>query len=268
VPGTIPTPAREGVEWLAPEVREQLGPIGHDAFGGRRTFDFVVRLERAGTVDLGELALPFWDPDQKKYDSVRVALGTVRVKPGAGGGAAGAAAAEPELLQGLPAPRDGLAGSRAGRSHWDDSPPFWVLGVGAWPVAFGFAVVGRAIGARVSRAWRSRRASPAAELKARIAAAHEACGGKDARQADAAIARALEAAAVAHGGVSVRDAVGKEIEHRLQSAGIAPDAAAKVSDLLRECEAARFAPDAADLVAARDRWQRAQGAIGELERRG
>jgi hypothetical protein len=41
-----------------------------------------------------------------------------------------------------------------------------------------------------------------------------------------------------------------------------------VAELLRECEAARFSPDATELAAARDRWSRAQVAIARLERRG
>jgi hypothetical protein len=105
-------------------------------------------------------------------------------------------------------------------------------------------------------------------LPLRVALAHVACGGKDAREADAAIARALEAATVVHAGVSVRAAVGGEVVDRLERAGVARDAAAGIAELLRECEAARFSPDATDVVAARDRWIRAQGVIRGMEKRG
>ncbi len=57
VPASIAPPARTGVEWLAPEVHEQMGNIGHDTFGGKRSFDYVVRVRRAGEVDLGEVSL-------------------------------------------------------------------------------------------------------------------------------------------------------------------------------------------------------------------
>jgi hypothetical protein len=109
--------------------------------------------------------------------------------------------------------------------------------------------------------------SPAIELRERVAAAAAACESDDARNADAAIARALEAATVAHAAVSVRGAVGGEVLARLEGAGIGHEAAARFADLLRECEKARFAPDAADVARARDRWLRAKGAIRELERR-
>lgn len=105
------------------------------------------------------------------------------------------------------------------------------------------------------------------ELRERVNAANAACGGKDARAADAAIARALEAASVAHAGVSVRGAVGAEVAERLERAGLGADAASGVAELLRECEAARFAPDAADVASARNRWARARQAIRQMERR-
>ena len=268
VPSSIATPAREGVEWLAPEVHEQLGPNGHDAFGGKRMFDYVVRILRPGDVDLGDLALPFWDPDGKRYDVARVSLGVVRARVSAAAQSAAADAAEQQKLQGLPPPRDALEGERPRRAHMDDAPVFWLAGVGSWPLVFAAAVGGRAAGRRVSQAWRARRVSPIAELRDRVAAAGTACGGSDGRAADAAISRALQAATVAHRGISVLGAIGDEVAVRLERAGVGADAASRLAVLLRECEAARFSPEDADVAAARDRWVRAQGAIRELEGRG
>jgi hypothetical protein len=269
IPAAIAPPVRTGVEWLAPEVHEQLGSVGRqaDTFGGKRAFDYVVRVRRAGDVDLGEVSLPFWDPDQKGYTVARATLGMVHVKPSTAGPAASGDAPEQEMLSGLPPPRDALEGTAPSHAHPDDSRLYWLLGVGAWPAAFGIAVAGRAAGRRTARAWQVRKASPATDLKDRVSAANAACHGKDARAVDAAIAHALEAAAIAHVGVNVRGAVGDEVIHRLEGAGVGRDAASRVAELLRECEAARFAPDAADVPSARDRWLRAQGAIRQLEKR-
>jgi hypothetical protein len=264
VPSAIATPAREGVEWLTPEVHEQLGQDGHDAFGGKRTIDYVVRMRRAGPVDLGDLSLPYWDPVQRRYGVARASLGVVRVARSAGGSSASADPAR-DVLPDLPAVRDKLEGSRGPRAHADDTPVFWIAGIGAWPIAFAATMAGRAAGRRVVHAWRNRRASPAAELKQRLSAAMAACGSGDSRTADAAIARALEAATLAHAGVNVRGAVGDDVVHRLERAGVARDAASSVAHLLRECEVARFAPEMADIVSARERWLRAQGAIRGLE---
>jgi hypothetical protein len=265
VPSAIPTPVREGVEWLAPEIHEELGPTGGQAFGGKRTFDFVVLVRRAGPVDLGELVLPYWDPDQRKYEVARAPLGVVNAAASARGPGVSGEEAQ-KTLPGLPPPRAVLEGWRAPHAHADDSPVFWIAGVGGFPLALGAAVAGRGAGRRVLSAWRKRRVSPARELKERLAAAVAACEKGDARLADAAIARALEAATVAHAGVSLRGAVAGELIERLERAGVAPQAASGLAELLRECETARFAPDAADIVAARDRWVRAQGAIRRLER--
>lgn len=270
VPASIAPPAREGVEWLTPELHDQLGPIGRDVFGGKRSFDFVVRMRRAGDVDLGEVSVPFWDPDQRRYDVARAKLGVVRVKAASGGPGAGpvaSATADRETLAGLPAPREALDGTPPARAHVDDSGLFWLLGVGAWPMAFGVAVAGRATGQRMVRAWRERRASPATELRERVVGAERACAGDDPRVADAAIARVLEAATVAHAGVSVRGAVGGEVVDRLERAGVGAGAATSVAELLRECEAARFSPSGAEVDAARGRWARARAVLRQLEKK-
>jgi hypothetical protein len=266
LPSSLATGAREGVEWLTPEVHDEVGATAHDAYGGKRSFDYVVRMSKPGAVDLGTLTLPFWNPDQKRYEVARAPLGSVHVAPSASAGATADIA--PPILPGLPDPRDALSGRRAARPHADDSASFWIAGIAGPPLAFAFAVVGRRAGRRIRKAWSGRRASPAADLKERVALAHAACGGKDARRADAAIARALEAATVVHAGVSVRAAVGGEVIERLERAGVAPEDALTVADLLRECEAARFSPDDVDVLSARDRWSRAQGVIRGLEKRG
>lgn len=268
MPAMVTPPAREGLEWLTPDVHESMGPTsGGTQYGGKRSFDFVVHVNRAGDVDLGELTLPYWDPDQRRYSVARAPLGTVHVNPNAA-----AAAKVPdkasEVLPGLPPVRTSLEGLPAARPHPDDSPWFWVLAIGGGPLAFGLSVGLSSIAKRVTSAWKERRTSPASELRERVSAAREACVKGDARAADSAIGRALEAAAMAHAGVNVRGAIGRELTEKLERAGVASDAATTVAELLRECEAARFSPDAAELAATRDRWSRAQAAIARLERRG
>lgn len=266
VPTSLVPPAMEGVEWLAPEVHDSLGPKGHDEYGGERTFDFVVHLNRAGNVDLGQLTLPYFDPDQKKYQVARAPLGVVRVAPS--DSPKSDASSSPERLPGLPRPRDTLENRPRIQKQLSDSRAFWLLAVAGWPLALGLAVGGDAAWRRVARAWRRRRTSPAAELRERIALARTACNGPDAREVDAAIVRVLEAAAVANAGINLRGALGDEVVRRLEGAGVAHDAASSLAGLLRECEQARFAPEAADLAAARDRWGRAERTIRQLERRG
>jgi hypothetical protein len=268
VPNTLAVPSRPGVDWLTPQVHDQLGPVGHDAYGGTRSFDYVVHLSRSGDVDLGDITLPFWDPDQRRYAVATAKLGTVKVAPSPTPAPASAAQPEEETLPGLPAPRTTLEGLPAASRHLDDTFGIWLAAAAAGPLSF-FAVMGLAeVGRRLIERLRERRTSPAADLKERMSAAHAACAAKDPRTADAAIVRALEAATIAYTGVSVRGAIGGEVAERLERSGVGTAAAHSVAELLRECEAARFAPDAVDAAAAKARWQRAQGAIRTLEKRG
>jgi hypothetical protein len=267
VPEAIVPPAREGVDWLAPEVHADLGPIGQGAYGGKRTFDYVVHVARAGTVDLGEVTLPYWDPEQRKYGVARASLGALHVKPNAAAAAASQVAVASEKLSGLPPPREALEGLTGPRRHWDDSPLFWLVGVGGGPLAFGVAVAGRAGIRRARRAWVGKRTSPVAELKERMAAVRAACERSDPRAIDATITRALEAATVAHAKVGVRGALGAEVVGRLERAGVEPRVANGISDLLGECERGRFAPEASDAEASRARAARALEVIGHLEKR-
>jgi hypothetical protein len=267
LPSAITPPGRVDVEWLAPEVHDKVGPSGQDGYGGTRSFDYVVRMKWAGAVDLGEFRLPFWNPDKKRYDVARAPLGVVNVAPGATSSAPTESA--PELLPGLPAARDHLEGSVAPRRHLDDAPLFWWAGIAGAPIVFLLSVAGRTAGRRVADARRRRRASPLAELQERVSAARVAGSRGDARAIDAAVARAVEAATLAHARVNVRGAAGAgEIAARLDRGGVSRDLAERVGELLRHCEDARFSPEASDPAAARERWSRAQGIIRELERRG
>jgi hypothetical protein len=267
VPSSIAAPARADVEWLPPEVHDKLGPSGQDGYGGNRSFDYVVRLKSAGPIDLGEVRLPFWNPEKKRYEVARAALGVVNVAPSPI--AAASAEAPPELLSGLPSQRDRLEGTVSARRHLDDSPFFWLVAVAGGPLAFGFAVVGRAAQRRATDAWHRRRTSPLADLHQRVAEARAAGGRDDARAIDTAAARAVHAATVAHAGVGVRGAVGAaEIADRLERAGVARHLAERVGAVLQQCEDARFSPEASDPAAARERWAAAQRLIRELEKRG
>jgi hypothetical protein len=269
VPASILPPVREGVEWLPPETHEEMGPVGQEGWGGKRSFDFVVRMKRAGNFDLGAMTLPYWDPEAKRYGVARADLGSVVVSAPSGPApaAGGAGADEPrEVLGGLPGPRGAMEGMPAVRAHADDSPLFWLGGLAGAPLALAASAGAREVGTRARRRWRERSASPRMKLRARVVAANEACRGADARQADAAISQALEAATIAHAGINVRGVLAHELVARLEGAGVVPDAARRLADLLRECETARFAPEGSEIDAARDRWARAQGAIAQMER--
>jgi hypothetical protein len=267
LPQSLPLPTRAGIEWLTPEVHEKTGATQGDRFGGKRTFSYVVRFHREGDVDLGDLSLPFFDPDAKTYGVARATLGRVHVRPGA---APASDQVSFDPFADMPAVQTGLAGAKGSRSHVTDRAGFW-LGLGGAPLAY-FVVSGAWVAARGLRRRRAeRKASPETELKERILAAERACAKGDTKSVYAAIVRALESATIARAGVNVRDAQSGEIARRLESQGVGKQTAVQFEELLRACETARFSLDPLDaggepLSLARAQWEEAKQAIVSMKR--
>ncbi len=266
VPSSLVVPARPGVTWLDPEVKEDTHVLDEktggapDLWGGSRHFSYVVSPTKEGDVDLGEITLSFYDPRTKAYDVARAALGVVHVKPGA-------AALPPDDAKpfaNMPGLRKQMGKARGAAAHLDDSNVFF--GLLAMPSAL-FAI---ALGTRrAGRAWKERAAerktSPIAELKNRSRALDTAMDGDDARAVDGATIRLLESAAVAHASVNVRGVGGEAIASVLTRAGVTADDASELRDLLEACAAARFSPDGAELGDARKRAERARTLVKKLE---
>jgi hypothetical protein len=72
VPSALRAPSSSSFEWLEPEVRETLNLDGGKVKGSR-SFAYVVRPKRAGELDLGEITLPFWNPEKRTYEVARAA---------------------------------------------------------------------------------------------------------------------------------------------------------------------------------------------------
>jgi hypothetical protein len=260
MPSTLPLPEIAGVEWLEPQTTDDLGPVSTERFGGTRTFSYVVRIQKSGSVDLGEIRLPFYDPDKRAYSVARAALGIVQVTPGAGRDA-GAEVAE-TILPGMPGPRAVLEGKRD-VSFLAERPVYWGALFGS-PL---LCVCAIALTGAV-RKIRERRANaaptPAMTARSRRAEAEDATRGTDGKAATAAIARAVEADVLAVTGVNVRGTSGDERLNELVDAGVSEDAARAVVAVLASCEDARFSPSGVAIEHAQDLWKRAKEALGAL----
>jgi len=263
LPAMIRAPVQKGVEWLPPEVHEKVGAQAGDRFGGSRTFAYVVRLHEAGDIGLGAIGLPYWDPVGREYHVARSELGTVTVHPNANHTKVDSA---PDILPNLPLPRASLGGTRSPPRYLADAHPGWFLvALGLAPVGFVLFAGASSTVKRVRERARERAASPATELATRMAAAEKASRDTDARALEAATARALEAASLAHVATNLRDARGGEARSRLIEAGVPEETAKTVEALLATCEAARFSPDDPPLDEARARWKEARDAIAALK---
>jgi hypothetical protein len=268
IPGSIDPPEHAGVEWLDPQIGEKLGPQRGDRFGGTRTFRYVVRLHRAGDIDLGDFTLAYWEPRNRVYQIAHAPLGVIHVRPGATPSAAADAPSDP--LPGLPSARTTRERAAGAHRHIDDAPAFW-LGLGAMPLAYGVAVAAAGTAKRVRRKRAERGASPAAELRARVRAAEEALAKGDSRGIDAATARALEAATIAGCKLNVRGLATSDVARALREAGAGEEEASEVEAILRACDAARFsaggaaaASEVSEASEASARWGRARRTIDRI----
>lgn len=255
LPSELPVPTQAGVEWLKPQVREKLGAVG-EKFGGTRTFSYVVRMQKEGLIDLGDIAVPFWDPERGRYDVARVSLGSVDVaaNPTAPDDDVGA----PEPLANLPKPRGTFAGSPPSRAYVADAPWFW-LAVLFPPLGYVLARGGAVVLAKRAARKREQGAAPEAELRERTAEGEAALAAGDAAALDAASSRLLEAAARAHADRNVRGLPAREVADALAEHGIERETAQAFEALLEACQVARFAPGGPSLDGARDRFTRARG---------
>ena len=265
LPSMITPPAQAGLEWLPPEVHEKVGPAPGqpDAFGGKRTFVYVLRLHKTGDIKLGTIALPYWDPIANRYSVARADLGLVTVRPSATPKAA--KELPPDPFATAPDARAQMGLTKSSGSHLVETHPdlFW-LALSASPLGFVlFAGASRTV--RTVRARSAERAaSPETDLRSKLAVAEAAARAGDARALSSATARALEAATLAYADVNVRDAVGGEAKERLVAAGVAESLASEIDEVLGECALARFSPEPPELGAARERWKQAKDAIQVL----
>ena len=263
LPDLLPVPARTDVEWLTPTSHDKLGRLEGGRFGGSRHFSYVVRLHHEGDADLGEIALPFWDPDAHAYAVARAPLGVVKVTPGIAAKAGDRDDADLPLAN-LPPARTTLGRTAPAPSFLTDRPLFWLSLLGA-PLLV-LAAIG---GAELASAMRTKRAakatSPLADLKDKIDKADRTIREVDARAADAAVLRALHAAPQAFFAVSIRAAQSAtDIVDTLVKAGASAEIAARYADLVRACEVDRYAPEPATLETVRARWTLAKRLMNEL----
>jgi hypothetical protein len=242
LPLSLPVPARSGIEWLEPEVREKID-VQNDRIAGSRTFRYVVRLANPGQNDLGELTLPYYDPDAKAYAIARTALGRVAVTPSTS--PAPSAAPQRDPFEALAGPRRMLGAAPAASKPLTDQPAYWLIlagspltvlmfGAGAW--------LTNKVGLRVkqSRSSLSRRLSDA------VRDARAAARTADTRAAASAVERAIHASIEGATGLRSRGMLRQELLQGLTDQGIEAAVAERVAELLERCDRVRFEPEAGD----------------------
>lgn len=81
-PSKVLLPEQNGVVWEAPSMSG--GPeVQDDVLKGTRTLKYAFQLTQTGTLQLGEVTLPYFDHKARKYAVARVDLGSMGVTPAA-----------------------------------------------------------------------------------------------------------------------------------------------------------------------------------------
>ncbi|HTM46881.1 MAG TPA: BatD family protein, partial [Polyangiaceae bacterium] len=176
-PAQLRVPTRKGIDFLSPTTRTTPQMTG-ELYGGTKVFTYVIRLDEAGTVDLGEITFPYFNPDTQSYEVAKAPLGRVAVKPGQNT-ATGAASAAPPTQNGLQrllqtmAPRQTLTPFAYERAYLTDKPLAW-FSLLLSPLLVLLVQLGLRI-ARSANSWRSaRRDAPARRIAEQLEAAKAA----------------------------------------------------------------------------------------------
>jgi hypothetical protein len=228
-------PQQNGVEWLEPTVASDVEPRG-SIVRGYRSFTYVIKLTEAGEIKLGELSLPYWDPEARSYRTLKAELGNVTVTPGDAREVKPKAPESP--LATLGKPRSSLDDFHGEARALGDRPVFWFLLLGA-PLS----VVMLDGSLRLSRWFSRRRAlrqSDPRELALQALAEARRLGARDPQAAVAQVERALFLALEAGAKIKARALLKSELERELASSGLAAELVADASRLLESCEHSRF----------------------------
>jgi hypothetical protein len=239
LPSALKLPEQAGVEWLEPTLTDQ-GTPNESRVAGTRRFSYVVRLSRAGEIDLGQLSLPFYDPTRHQYQVRSVALGKVNVTPSAQVAAAPVPSGVAPRLSELASLRVAPSAAVTPARHLADRLGFWLV------LLLGPALVLTASGAqRVGRAlllgWRKRDSSESAQALQALKEARAAHQTGDFAGVASGIERAIYRALGAATGLKLRAVLRAELSTTLVGAGIERALADEAVELLDACDHIRFA---------------------------
>jgi hypothetical protein len=242
LPQQLRVPGRTGVDFLTPSVKSTPRLEG-GAYGGTKVFTYVIRLDAPGDVDLGEITLPFFDPETQQYDVARTVLGTVKVKPSSKPMSAQPSAAPPsgldQLLHVL-TPRPMLASVPGQGRFLADRPmagPLLVV-----PPLSIVLLQALLLLQRRFATWLARRRS---SYRTRVNEQLNEAGAlllREPRAAASALERALYLTIEARFQIKGRGVLRPELARLLEAAGVPPGLSQRVTECLEACDSVRFAP--------------------------
>ncbi len=260
VPFSLKVPQQHQVEWLEPNVLDKVEPRGL-RIGGYRKFSYVVRIDAPGNVELGDLTIPFWDPERGQYKIASANLGRVSVGPGTTS-PKDQPSPKSDPLATLGSPRKSL-GAQPGASAPLSRGRWFFPGLLLAPLLV-VSAYGATRGVQaLRRRSKATAESPAKLAKVALAEARHAQKDGDpattATRVESALFLALEHAT----GIRARAVLKSELASELSARGLGEGLVARTEKLLAACDDARFS----DKSAESELYAESRKLINELLRR-
>lgn len=237
VPYKLQTPESHGVEWLEPALAEKMETTG-GVVQGSRTFSYVVRMTDAGTVDLGEITLPYYDPKRREYAIARAKLGEIEVKANPNAPKVKAEPKPNDRLAGVLQARDALGPMPSARAPLSDRTGFWAALLLA-PLGVVFAGGALSAATRAREKLRVRGASLGAQLESALREARE-LAARDTQGSVAAVERAVFLAIELKLDFKARAVLKSQLRATLVERGLPDTRAEALTRILEDCDTLRF----------------------------
>ncbi len=259
VPSRLSPAENQGLEWLEPTVTGQVEALG-TTIGGERVFRWAVRAKKAGEIDLGELRLPYYDPERRRYEAATAALGVIEVLPNAEVERAQEIEQQRSAAGGL-TPRSELGDFPSPRGWWTDAASFWWILFGV-PLSIPLlAGVGGGVRLLLTQ-WRRGAGGARERVTVHLKAAATQRESGDTAGAASSYERAIYEAIEGATGVKGRGLLLDELPAHLQDHGLDSARAEKLAQLLEALQTLRFTGQG-DAVALGDECEAAARALAQ-----
>lgn len=239
LPLKLELPQSKGIEWLDPQIRGEVGPQA-GVVQGERHFQYVVRMNKAGSVELGEIRLPYWDPAKNAYFTAKADLGDLQVTPSAKAVHADEETDEPSTrLSRALGLRKELGQMPEAPVPLTDVPWFWAL-LGLTPVGVVLGEITRRTTKSLRQNLDARRADSTSLAQLALQQGEKALLAAHGKQAIASAEKALFHAIEGATGLKGRGYLRDELTLKLRETGLDEATVTTLTELLKACETARF----------------------------
>ncbi len=240
LPLRLKVPEQAGITWLEPDTHDSVAE-DDGVISGTRTFTYVVQADRPGTLALGSLKLPFWDPRANQYQVASVDLGSVVVTGAAKPSSSQASPVTEDNWATLPLARTTAHPDASVMAPFTDSRWFWVALPSAPLLVLAGEGLQRALG-RLRQRFQGRKSSPERQAREALKEAREAASKQEGERAASLIERAMVLAVQASTEIALRGLLREEIAGALVRRGISQELADELVALLQTCDDWRFNP--------------------------